>query len=63
MFIKIKRNIGHSYINKNQTQIAAREIGPPCKCRKRCRQLLLGKENEIFQAFWDLADYNKQNIY
>lgn len=38
-------------------------MGLPCKCRKNCRSLLLGKEYQIFNAFWDLGDYDKQNLY
>ena len=60
---KIKRNLGHSYKSLRGREVEARELGQPCKCRKKCRQLLLGKENDIFNSFWNLGDYNGQNIY
>lgn len=60
---KIKRNLGHNYVNKRQKEVPEREIGPPCTCRRKCRDSLEGKEIHIFNAFWDLGDYNKQNIY
>lgn len=50
-------------MNKRQKQVPGREIGPSCNCRRKCRDALDGKEMQIFNAFWDLADYNKQNIY
>ena len=60
---KIKRNLGHSYKSFRGREVEVRELGQPCKCRKKCRQLLLGEENDIFNSFWNLGDYNGQNIY
>lgn len=39
-----------------------RSIGPPCKCKNRCRDNLLGLETDIFDSFWDLGFYHKQNV-
>lgn len=60
---RIKRNLGYSYINNKGKDVVSREIGHPCQCKNKCRTLLMGQESKIFEAFWDLADYNKQNVY
>lgn len=60
---KTKRNLGHSYINTKGKEIEPKKLSAPCGCKKQCRQLLEGKENDIFNAFWNLGDYDKQNIY
>lgn len=60
---KLKRNLGHEYVTKRHKTVSAREIGLPCTCKRKCREMLKGKHMQIFNAFWDLADYDKQNIY
>ncbi|XP_072390087.1 uncharacterized protein [Diabrotica undecimpunctata] len=60
---KTKRNLGHEYINTKGKKIEPKKLGAPCGCTKQCRQLLAGKENDIFNAFWNLGNYDKQNIY
>ena len=41
----------------------ARKIGPPCKCQKKCFDIL-GNDavNNIFKDYWALADYNLQTM-
>ncbi|CAH1984379.1 unnamed protein product [Acanthoscelides obtectus] len=60
---KIRRNLGHSYKNHKGIEVTARELGPPCTCKNKCREKLGEKELDIFKSFWDLGDYDKQNIY
>lgn len=58
-----RRNLGHGYTTtKGKTQIP-RTLGPPCSCKKKCRELLHGVEMAIFQSFWDLQTFDKQNAY
>lgn len=36
----------------------------PCLCKKRCNGKFSEKERRrIFESFWKLGDYSKQNIY
>lgn len=60
---KLKRNLGHSYKTSRGKEVEAREIGQSCTCKNRCRQLLQGKENDIFHSFWNLGNYDRQNIH
>lgn len=38
-------------------------MGPPCFCKIKCRDSLLGREDDIFNTFWNIGDYDKQNLY
>ncbi|CAH1988059.1 unnamed protein product [Acanthoscelides obtectus] len=60
---RTRRNLGHSYLDSRGRQREARVLGPPCQCKKNCRQLLQGTESSIFNSFWDLNTYDKQNTY
>ena len=60
---KTLRNLGKEYTSvKTKKVVCARKIGPPCKdgCYEK-----IGRENieEIFQHFWDIGDYDRQNEY
>lgn len=59
----MKRNLGHSYISSRGKNIDARVFGAPCSCKKRCRTKLNGTEKSIFDSFWNLGNYEKQNTY
>ena len=60
---KINRNSGLAYEYKVKgrkdliRKVPARKIGPPCKCKKKCFEIL-GQEavNAIFHDFWELGD-------
>nr|CAI5859197.1 unnamed protein product [Callosobruchus analis] len=41
----------------------ARELGSPCRCKYKCREKLEGTQESIFNKFWDLGSYYKQNSY
>ncbi|XP_050518265.1 uncharacterized protein LOC126892670 [Diabrotica virgifera virgifera] len=60
---KKRRNLGHVYISLRGAAKEAKKIGDPCKCKKKCRELLRGTELSIFNGFWDLETYEKQNTY
>nr|XP_022910779.1 uncharacterized protein LOC111421817 [Onthophagus taurus] len=61
---KIRRNLGQQYTSdKTKKTVAARELGPPCECKKRCREKLDGNENRIFNEFWNLGSWELQNGY
>lgn len=56
--------MGYTYKTlKTGKDVESRKLGPPCTCKKKCRQLLLGSENDIFISFWDLKFYETQNTY
>nr|CAH7713898.1 unnamed protein product [Callosobruchus chinensis] len=57
------RDLGYSYIDAKGRQRDAKVLGPPCQCKKNCRQLLQGTASKIFNSFWDLESYEKQNTY
>lgn len=50
-------------MNRKGQQIEARTLGDPCGCKKNCRMLLQGTEENIFNNFWALGDHHKQNAY
>ena len=66
---KKNRNSGlaYEYKVKGNLQVIkkaeARKIGPPCKCQKKCFDIL-GSDaiNNIFKDYWALADYNLQTM-
>lgn len=61
---KIRRNLGQQYISdKTKKPVAARELGPPCGCKKRCGEKLDGNEENIFNEFWNLGSWDLQNVY
>lgn len=61
---KTRRNLGQNYKSDSTNKIIeAREIGPPCTCKNKCREKLEECYTEIFQTFWDLGSYNLQNSY
>ncbi|CAH2009500.1 unnamed protein product [Acanthoscelides obtectus] len=60
---KTRRNLGHSYIDFKGRQRESKVLGPPCQCKKNCRQLLQETASTIFHAFWDLNSYDEQNTY
>ncbi|CAH0558686.1 unnamed protein product [Brassicogethes aeneus] len=60
---KTKRNLGYSYESSRGKNVIDRKIGSPCKCKRKCRELLHGREGHIFNTFWDLGTYKEQNMY
>lgn len=59
-----KRNSGEEYISKRKKVIAARKVGAPCTCPKRCFERVGGDEVQlIFDEYWKMADYNTQSSY
>nr|CAH7725029.1 unnamed protein product [Callosobruchus chinensis] len=53
-FSRTGRNLGFSYIDAKGRQREAKVLGPPCQCKKNCRQLFQGTASKIFNSFWDL---------
>lgn len=60
---KTKRNLGQSYTSYwTKKDVPKREIGEPCKCG--CFEKLgYEKINDIFNSFWSIGNYDKQNAY
>jgi len=60
---KTKRNLGQAYTSYwTKKDVPKREIGEPCKCG--CFDKLgYEKINEIFNSFWNIGNYDKQNAY
>ncbi|CAH1987497.1 unnamed protein product, partial [Acanthoscelides obtectus] len=61
MVLWFKETIGEPLYRGQQRE--ARVLGPPCQCKKNCRQLLQGTGSSIFNSFWDLNTYDQQNTY
>lgn len=38
-------------------------MGPPCRCKNKCREKLENTSADIFTRFWHLASFDLQNIY
>ncbi|KAJ6639452.1 hypothetical protein Bhyg_12197 [Pseudolycoriella hygida] len=55
-----RRNAGRPYETAEGNFIPPRTIGNECKCRKKCRSRLFGKELQLFHAFWDLESHDKE---
>lgn len=62
--IKKRRNLGQEYTSlKTKKRIKAREMGPPCDCKNKCREKLSNTHEIIFNKFWDLGSFDLQNFY
>ncbi len=63
---KIKRNIGEDYVNSNDILALGKSFNPINDCCKRsnCWEKFNNEEQEeIFDYFWNIGDYNKQNYW
>lgn len=62
---KVKRARGESYQSMSSGKIISkRKQGSNCKCEKEClKKLSPDEKNEIFSAFNELADQEKQDSY
>ena len=67
--LKAARNSGkeYQYFSKTHKEIRtkqAAEIGPPCKCKRKCTDKLNSKNPEIiptvFKHYWELGNYDLQ---
>ncbi|GBM78003.1 hypothetical protein AVEN_230096-1 [Araneus ventricosus] len=62
--VKKKRNSGeeYTYLDTRITVVPARQIGEPCSCQCLSK---IGQDNvqRIFNAFWELGNYDLQNSY
>ncbi|GBL88752.1 hypothetical protein AVEN_158888-1 [Araneus ventricosus] len=60
---KKKRNSGEEYVSRHTNAVVpARQIGEPCSCQCFSK---IGQDNvqQIFNAFWELGNYDLQNSY
>ncbi|XP_053619324.1 uncharacterized protein LOC128680303 [Plodia interpunctella] len=61
---KTLRNLGKEYSSRRGVIRAARKMGPPCRCPKKCFEKLSEVERKIiFGNFWSLGDREKQWLY
>ncbi|CAH1103798.1 unnamed protein product [Psylliodes chrysocephalus] len=59
--VQQRRNLGFGYTTPKGVEWDPKTLGPPCACMKKCREALEGEERNIFNSFWDLKTYEKQN--
>lgn len=62
---KAKRDSGQEYVSdKTKNVVAARVVGPPCTCPRRCYDRV-GADNVkcIFHGYWKIGDHNAQSSY
>ena len=61
---KIKRNSGQRYYTKRGKLIPAKQFeSKNCNCSKKCIERINETQRiEIFDKFWNIGDFNKQNI-
>ncbi|XP_042237169.1 uncharacterized protein LOC121876236 [Homarus americanus] len=61
---KFFRDQGRPYISRaTGKEIRGRAMGPPCNCKKRCWSKIELGADEIFSAFWDMGNFDEQNVY
>lgn len=62
---KIKRNSGQKYYtNTGKIVLAKKFQNMKCNCSKNCENLISEADRKAnFDTFWNLADFNKQNIF
>nr|CAI5862646.1 unnamed protein product [Callosobruchus analis] len=60
---KIEGNLGYGYTTSKGIQKGPKTLGALCICKRKCRDSLMGKENKIFHAFWNLKSRHQQNNY
>lgn len=44
-------------------KVVAREMGPPCPCRRKCMTKIGEAASKIFHGFWDIGNFDAQNNY
>lgn len=60
---KIKRNTGKRYYTQTGNIIPAKVFqNKNCHCRKTCIKNYEEERNNTFEKFWNLGDFNKQNV-
>ena len=63
---KVAKALGKSYTSsKTGKEMPAAKVGPPCKCQKKCFDVV-GQENIdiIFKAYYDIGnDYTAKSAY
>ena len=61
---KILRNSGQEYLSRTGHICEARTLGPSCKCRRQCFDILSESHCEFLcNQFWNLGDFSTQNAY
>lgn len=60
---KRRRNKGEAYLNRSGEMVPEKKLGPPCRCPMKCREKLHNTEQDVFNAFWRIGIYEKQNTY
>lgn len=58
-----RKNEGRPYKNSKGELIPGHSIGELCNCPLKCQETLARVQNEIFEGFWNLGDFDKQNAY
>ncbi|KAG0730012.1 hypothetical protein GWK47_029170 [Chionoecetes opilio] len=55
---------GRPYVSRaTGKEIHGRAMGPPCNCKKKCWSKVEIGASEIFSAFWDMGNFDEQNVY
>ncbi|KAG0711757.1 hypothetical protein GWK47_019965 [Chionoecetes opilio] len=61
---KYFRDQGRPYVSRaTGKEIHGRAMGPPCNCKKKCWSKVEIGASEIFSAFWDMGNFDEQNVY
>lgn len=62
---KKKRNSGFKYesLHSGRTPRPGKAMGQPCSCPKKCFERIGDSQHNIFHDFWDIADFDKANVY
>lgn len=61
---KFFRDQGRPYVSRaTGKEIRGRQMGPPCNCKKKCWSKIEHGSREIFTGFWDMGNFDEQNVY
>ncbi|XP_068228526.1 uncharacterized protein [Palaemon carinicauda] len=61
---KFFRDQGRPYVSRaTGKEVRGRAMGPPCNCKKKCWSKIEHGADEIFSSFWDMGNFDEQNVY
>lgn len=54
-------NLGLEHTNRKGKKIKSKQMGAPCKCKKKCSEKVSEEvRKEIFDEYWGLGDHSRQ---
>lgn len=62
---KVRRNCGQEYVSSSGKIVPSKTFqNIACNCKKKCAaKIKEDQRKQIFESFWKLADYSRQNVF